>query len=215
MMTKRPVASVFAFTSFALTFCAHASHGPFPPSPEANVQSATMNIYSAPGSALHTEDITGAVNDIFGFGLYGFESPLGQGYIHDGHTYGIWSPPGTYTFDYADGDTTNGIETPFVLEVGTSQAAYQLLWDFGGSVDQVVIGLLDITPRGGNLFSVTSVDTDPLDFMPGTPFQDGPLAGYTVEFDMLIQTPAPATVWLFASGLLALARTRTRRNTRR
>lgn len=79
----------------------------------------------------------------------------------------------------------------------------QILWDISMIIDEYDMGVLSVTTLDGNG-----------DGLPGLPMESGVFAGVSLAMDMN-PVPVPTAIWLFSSGLVALAGIARRRNIRK
>ena len=137
------------------------------------------------------EQVTGAIDT--GAGTFGVASPqtfFGQNWTaHDGALLG----EGTHVIDTIQGGL-------YTVTVGAGQVGGHILFDWGVVADIDVINVWDVTDGvSGDVYTSTDWDGDGI---LGGKMIDGAFAGFSANFNM--ETPIPAAVWLFGTGLLGL-----------
>lgn len=123
--------------------------------------------------------------------------------------------PGDWVFEacLADGSTNCTQPSPVSMTVGTGQWGGHLLVDWGAVQNIDVLNVWDITTSSSGAIILTSTDPDG-DGILGIPMVDGPFKTFSWSYDLVLtpQTvPIPSALWLFGTGLLALAEMTRRR----
>lgn len=134
--------------------------------------------------------------------------------------------PGTYSFnvDCTTAQLNAGTCMPnanparnITITVGTGQIGTHILWDWNSSLNVDIVNVWDqnavfgpsplYTGQAGSnsptkVWDLMSTDAN-LDGINGIPMIDGPLVGFSTNFN-LSAVPIPAAFWLFGSGMVGL-----------
>ncbi len=117
-----------------------------------------------------------------------------------GYDSSVFTTPGTYSFN-----STPDINFPsevISMTVGAGQIGLRTFVEWNANIFDILT-VWDVTTSGDTtLLTATDMDNDGIR---GYKMVSGPYAGLNVTIDATIVTPIPAAVWMFGSGLIALA----------
>ena len=173
-----------------MSFNANADYFPIPVEATANGTIDVIDPISGPIGAV-------PVNFYPAFGDFDF-TYLGN--IGVGYDSTFYNSPGTYTFDSTT-DAVFPVSVPISMTVGADQLGMRTFIEWNLNIYDILM-VWDIETIGA-LTTLTAIDVDS-DGIRGYNMVTGPFAGFNVVMDVSIETPVPAAVWLFGSGLLAM-----------
>lgn len=187
MINKTIIRTVFT----CLTVISFNVHAAFLPAPVESTVTGSLDIIDPDG--LHTGAVPLDFNSAMGDFDFMYLGVPGTGYNSSFYNEG--------SYDFILDSDPNMPPASVTMTVGPDQLGMQTYIDWGVNTYDVLV-VWDIATTG-NLTTLTAIDMDG-DGIRGFKMPNGPFQEFNFVMDVSIETPVPAAVWLFASGLIGL-----------